>query len=101
MYLALFHGRDSKTEDMNDWGFSGPLIGPLRYFHTTYNSNVKLAFSQSAGPLAALERARLYSVEHGSEDVIIFRTDEGLMPFGDKFYGDWTVFCLVGGKVVM
>ena len=29
MYLGLFHGRDKPREAMNDWGFNGPLIGPL------------------------------------------------------------------------
>jgi hypothetical protein len=100
MYLALFHGRDSEFEDMNGWGYNGPLIGPLRYVHTTYDSNIKLAFSQQEGPLVAFEKARMYGIEHGSEDEIIFRAKDGLLPFGGKFYGDWTVFNLRGGVVV-
>ena len=97
MYLALFHGRDTITEDMNDWGYSGPLIGPLRYVHTTYDSNVKIAFMGGSDDLI-LRPIVVYGMQR--EDEIIFRTKEGLLPFGGKFYGDWTVFNLVGGKVV-
>jgi hypothetical protein len=44
MYVALFHGRDDPDTDMDDWGFDGPVIGPLEYVHTTYAADVKLRF---------------------------------------------------------
>ena len=28
LYLALFHGRDDRNAQMEDWGFNGPLLGP-------------------------------------------------------------------------
>src|SRR6266540_2029269 len=45
LYLALFHGRKTPDEDMEDWGFDGPMIGPLSYVHTTYRSHLWLGFS--------------------------------------------------------
>lgn len=45
MYLGLFHGRTKPDQDMTDWGFHGPVIGPLEFVHTTYASEVKLQFT--------------------------------------------------------
>lgn len=94
MYLALFHGRDDPKQDMEDWGFDGPIIGPLRYLHTTYESNVKFSFINRH----VLRAYEVYGLK--SADDIMFRTEEGCLPFQDKFYGDWTVFTIVGGRVV-
>jgi hypothetical protein len=44
LYLGLFHGRDSKDEVLHDWGYNGPAIGPLKFAHTTYASEIKLEF---------------------------------------------------------
>jgi hypothetical protein len=30
---------------MIEWGFNGPLIGPLAFVHTTYTHNIKLGFA--------------------------------------------------------
>jgi hypothetical protein len=35
LYLSLFHGRKDQDDRMIEWGFNGPLIGPLGYAHTT------------------------------------------------------------------
>src|SRR5690349_3416947 len=32
--LELFHGRKSPDEELNDWGSSGPVLGPFRWIHT-------------------------------------------------------------------
>ena len=44
MYLGLFHGRKKVNEVMQDWGFDGPCLGPLNYFHTTYASTIQIEF---------------------------------------------------------
>src|SRR5471032_1896299 len=58
LYLGLFHGRDALDADMDDWGFAGPVIGPLEYAHTTYASEVKLCFIDG-------QRAALYFADTG------------------------------------
>ena len=35
-YFKLLHGRDKPDENLDDWGFSGPVFGPLDWFHITY-----------------------------------------------------------------
>lgn len=47
LYLALFHGRDAPDAILDDWGFPGPMLGPLRYVHTTYASEIKFAFEDA------------------------------------------------------
>ena len=51
LYLGLFHGREDPRQRMDDWGFNGPMIGPLQWFHTTYNCTLRIAFeSEADGP---------------------------------------------------
>ena len=83
MYLALFHGRDGRREQMHQFGFAGPLLGPLLYCHTTYLSDIKILFEEA-------EDAQLCC---GSEekDVILSVVDD-MIHFENAYYGDWSVF---------
>lgn len=74
MYLGLLHGRNDPTQDMDNWGFNGPMIGPLKYVHTTYGDDIKVCFLDEDDPRFYLSLV---------DDMIHF---EG------KYYGDWTVF---------
>jgi hypothetical protein len=83
MYLGLFHGRKERREQMEDWGFVGPLLGPLRYCHTTYLHDIKICFEN-------VEDARRCL---GSDDVHVFLTVvDDMIDFGNAFFGDWSVF---------
>lgn len=44
MYLKLLHGRAVADEQMDDWGTDGPWIGPLKWFHCTYISDIGIGF---------------------------------------------------------
>jgi hypothetical protein len=35
IYLKLIHGRDYPDQQMNDWGFDGPVLGPFEAVHFT------------------------------------------------------------------
>ena len=97
LYLALFHGsggldREAGRKHYQDWGFNGPIIGPLSYVHTTYTHHVKVKFVRPKD-LLMFERfatgvivdmcADLYLGEGASNDCLIFNGD---------LYGDWTVY---------
>ena len=83
LYLGLFHGRDTPNEAMNDWGFDGPAIGPLRYFHTTYACSVNVEFVSPTD-------AQLFT---GTHDTLMDLAINGdLLCFDGKLYGDWTVY---------
>ena len=36
--LRLFHGRSHPDERLEDWGFEGPVLGPLDGIHLTYRN---------------------------------------------------------------
>jgi hypothetical protein len=74
LYLRLFHGRNSMKEEMDDWGFDGPIIGPLQWCHTTYACDVKLALLGN------------YDSDYDLPIV------GGCLKFEGKYYGDWSVF---------
>jgi hypothetical protein len=42
VYIELLHGHHYPNEILEDWGFNGPVLGPFPYFHTTYQSDIKL-----------------------------------------------------------
>ncbi len=77
MYLKLVHGRSHPGQEMNDWGEDGPVFGPLAVCHTTYGSDVKLEYmSTSPGE---------------PEQVLELTVRDGLMYYGNMWYGDWSV----------
>jgi len=80
VWLRLFHGRDDPEADLEDWGYDGPLIGPLRYVHTTYANCVKYAFCYE-------EDARRFGMD---PEGFIPMMNECLV-FEDQYYGDWSV----------
>ena len=82
LYLGLFHGRNDPTDQMIDWGFNGPLIGPLTFVHTTYTSTIKLDFVSD-------NDARRYFPNQADHMLTV---SEDMVLFDSKFYGDWTVF---------
>ena len=85
LYLALFHGRDGPEEQMDAWGFHGPLIGPLQCFQTTYATRLRILFESEDDELrhftdSEFPRAR-------EIDVV-----SDLVSYGAAYYGDWMVY---------
>lgn len=85
VYLALFHGRLQSNEQMDDWGFNGPLIGPLEWVHTTYSLHIRLMFINHDD-----EKLYFQKPAHPDANDIIIADD--VIPYAGKYYGDWTVF---------
>ncbi len=82
LYLGLFHSRHDPNDQMIEWGFNGPLIGPLVFVHTTYTNNIKLGFESDT------DARRYFPVQ---TDTFLAVSDDMVL-FDSKFYGDWTVF---------
>ena len=83
LYLGLFHGRHLPSEQMNDWGFNGPTIGPLRWCHTTYAFDIKIEFEDAADALECFGVA---------QEQFVIAVNDDLLVFGGMYYGDWTVY---------
>jgi len=72
VYIRLFHARKDPNEDLDDWGFDGPVFGPYDWAHTTYAMHLKLG--RKDGTLHELF------------------VDEDMLYYGGAWYGDWSVF---------
>ena len=71
VYLHLFHGRNHPDDDLDDWGFDGPSLGPFDAIQTTYFTHIR--------PI----------IDHDSPGD--FRFEEDCFVWRGKFYGDWYV----------
>lgn len=93
LYLKLLHGRHQPGQDMDDMGFEGPEIGPLKSVHGTYTTHLMLSFVEEADAVKfGIDPA--FPVINYEDDMLIHR-----MPDGDfAWYGDWTTYQQGGDK---
>ncbi len=100
VYLHLFHGRNAVEEEMEDWGFDGPNIGPLDYVHGTYMTDLKIAmtdevcakfFPEEWERVEAFRAAHLGQVTIGYALDYRIETVDGMIVHDGKYYGDWSV----------
>lgn len=80
MYLKLFHGRENANEEMNDWGADGPWIGPLKWFHCTYLSDIGLGFAGGE---------EITTLSYSMEIPLPIYFCQGMIYFDGMYYGDW------------
>jgi hypothetical protein len=85
LYLGLFHGfkNEDARQKADDWGANGPLIGPLKYVHTTYACHVKFEFVDEAD-------MKKYGFSKFKDSLAI--DSNSCVVFKSMQYGDWTVF---------
>lgn len=86
MHLRLFHGRHTPDEQLSDWGFDGPTLGPLRYVHTTYAAVMHVGFVSKAAAAACG-----ITVDEEDPTLDLYIVDDLLVHDG-KYYGDWSVY---------
>lgn len=86
LYLKLYNGRYDPNQDMDDFGFEGPSIGPLESVHGTYTTHMMVVFSNLADAAKFGIDVNFPSIPF-HEDMLRIQ-----MP-GEKevFYGDWIV----------
>lgn len=53
MDLYLYHGRKAKDEQLEDWGFEGPVLHEVKGFHCTYLQTYRVVFNNEAAMEAA------------------------------------------------
>lgn len=75
VYLKLMHGRDNPGQQMNDWGFDGPVLGPFEAVHFTYATHVRCFPEGRDGDAEAIELCY----------------HEDMLAHEGKFYGDFEI----------
>ena len=79
VYIKLFHGRDDPEQDMDDWGYDGPTLGPFEAVCFTYCTHV-----------------RCFTDENNDEELCLSFHD-GMLVHDGKYYGDFEVVAKEGG----
>lgn len=77
IYIRFYNGRLIVNEDMNAWGFCGPIIGPLTCAQVTYGSTLYLAYTHDNPSLSMDE---------------FIDMPEGCAYVGGRYYGDFCFF---------
>jgi len=77
MYLELFHGRKTQSEELDNWGELGPVFGPLQFAHVTYCEDIKMQTAISNG-------------QSGEDHEL--QISEGLVYYDGMLYGDFSTF---------
>ena len=75
VYLELFNGRHHPEEELDDWGFDGPVLGPLPFVQITYKSYVRLG----------------YGLEQYKNLEALNIDTNGYILFAGGFYGDMSI----------
>lgn len=88
LYLRLFHGRVDPDEDLEDWGFDGPHIGPLKYVHGTYTTELAIEFLD-AEETAGMSSARSFGIDPSTPFI---KYHEDLLCLHGLYYGDFSVY---------
>jgi len=93
LQLRLFHGRADPDEDMDDWGFDGPIIRDIVAIHFTYMSDVNVFF---ASPGACLMAYYATGWERFDDVALNMKFYDGLVRLEHsdntlEYYGDWEI----------
>lgn len=80
VYLKLLHGRTDPNQQLEDWGFDGPVLGPFEAVHFTYTTHVRCFPKGSDGDAEAIE--------------LCYHDD--LLVHDGKYYGDFEIAAAFG-----
>ena len=75
--IDLYHGRFDPNEDLEGWGFNGPVLGPFPFYHVTYNSTAHTGDNNM--------------IIAGKEEEIPYWDKEDLIFLYGSYYGDMSI----------
>lgn len=98
MYLVPIHGKMSPKQELSNWGFNGPHIGPLRFVHVTYNTHIGLGFEDETWQAAeafgfALAKGEDY---HSAEENAVLDIRNDMLRYKYWYFGDWEIVIYQG-----
>jgi hypothetical protein len=71
VYIRLLHGRHDPNEEMHDWGFGGPVLGPFDAVHFTYMTDISCILDTG--------------------ETLALRFTDDLLTWEGKYYGDFEI----------
>ena len=92
MRFILLHGRDNPDQNMDDWGYNGPVLEGVKYLHSVYG-NLTIGFRSRKEARTA---HKLTGWPYFDEAVLEITFFEDLVLCRNKnrksqYYGDWEI----------
>lgn len=84
MKIRLYHGRNCPEQEMDGWGFEGPILNSVEGIIWTYGVP-RIFFDNDL----ALEEARDLTGWEYLDDSLEMRVCDDLIETKDGFFGDW------------
>lgn len=80
VYIQLFHGRKDPDATMDDWGETGPTLGPLTYVQMTYFQTIRLGLPNGDdGWLTKVDDLVYYDgMYYGDIDIVSSKNDRDI-----------------------
>jgi hypothetical protein len=80
VYIQLFHGRSDPDATMEDWGETGPTLGPFEYVQITYLQTVRLGLPDGGdGWLTKVDDLLYYNgMFYGDLDIVSSKNDRDI-----------------------
>ena len=88
MKMLLLHGRTDPDQQMNDWGFTGPVLHHVKYAYSVYG-NLTIGFRSKAEAQKAHKRTGWPYFDNA---VLEIRQHDDLIMTtipDNRYYGDW------------
>ena len=86
IYIHLYHGRESMDEQLDDWGWDGPVLGPYESIQLTYGVHIKMHKADHFEDLGIADDLIYYDGYYYG-DMEIFESDSP--PDGTEAYVYW------------
>lgn len=84
MKIRLYHGRNNPEQEMDDWGFEGPILNDVDGIVWTYGM-ARVFFTNDS----ALEKAKELTGWELIGDALEMCNYDNLIETKEGFFGDW------------
>jgi hypothetical protein len=86
--IQPLHGRTNPDQDMNEMGYSGPVIRDVKAIHATYQTHFNVYFRSAEAAQAAQV---LTGWEWWDTNALEMRFLDDLLIVDGEYYGDWEI----------
>lgn len=88
MKLTLIHGRNDPDEQMEDWGFEGPIIEGIEWMAVTYMTHFRIKVANNE---IAEELAKKLGWDMWEDCQLLIKFHDDMIEAEGKYYGDWSI----------
>lgn len=86
--MMMIHGRKDPDEEMDDWGFNGPILEGVEYLVVTYNAHYRLGFVDAESCAKAKE---VTGWDEWDQNQLLIEFHHDMVKTKEGYFGDWEV----------